>query len=134
MNRIEPYIGMPIILGDGGMQDSDAAAGQNGMQNMQQNMMQPAMQQPTMQQPVRPMPLPETAPQEQQNCQPCLTDTNCESCASHQPPQQTMVVGMAYVPWQRWQQPYDYEKGFEVGTIFPDLDLPFLGYQGGRRR
>lgn len=49
-------------------------------------------------------------------------------------PQQRMVVGMAYVPWQKWQQPYDYEKGLEVGTIFPDLDLPFLGYQGGMKK
>lgn len=47
---------------------------------------------------------------------------------------QPMVVGMAYVPWQRWQQPYDYEKGLETGTIFPDLNLPFLGYRGGRDR
>ncbi len=51
-----------------------------------------------------------------------------------QPPQQTMVVAMAYVPWQKWQQPYDYEKGFQSGTIFPDLDLPFKGYQGGMKR
>lgn len=49
-------------------------------------------------------------------------------------PQQSMVVGMAYVPWQKWQEPYDYEKGLNVGTIFPDLDLPFLGYQGGMKR
>ena len=50
------------------------------------------------------------------------------------PNQQPMVAGMAYVPWQRWQQPYDYEEGFRTGTIFPELNLPFLAYQGGRRR
>ena len=53
---------------------------------------------------------------------------------SPQPPQQTMMVAMAYVTWQRWQQPYDYERGFQTGTIFPDLDLPFTGYQGGMNR
>ena len=34
-------------------------------------------------------------------------------------------VGMGYVPWQQWQQTYSLEKGFERGTIFPDLDLTF---------
>ncbi|MCI8984022.1 MAG: spore coat associated protein CotJA [Hungatella sp.] len=34
-------------------------------------------------------------------------------------------VAMAYVPWQQWQQTYSLEKGFERGTIFPDLDLTF---------
>ena len=48
---------------------------------------------------------------------------------------QPMVVGMAYVPWQRWQQPYALEEGFPVGTIFPDLNLPFTGYgERGMRR
>lgn len=36
------------------------------------------------------------------------------------------VVGMAYVPWQHWQQTYPICKGFRRGTIFPDLDKPFL--------
>ncbi len=36
-------------------------------------------------------------------------------------------IAMAYVPWQMWDQVYDMEKGFSVGTIFPDLNLPFLG-------
>ena len=35
-------------------------------------------------------------------------------------------IGMAYVPWQRWQQPYPIEQGFRRGTIFPELDLPFV--------
>ena len=34
-------------------------------------------------------------------------------------------VGMGYVPWQQWQQTYSLEKGFQRGTIFPDLDLTF---------
>jgi len=36
-------------------------------------------------------------------------------------------LAMAYVPWQVWQDTYDMEKGFMIGTIFPELDLPFLG-------
>ena len=35
-------------------------------------------------------------------------------------------IGMAYVPVQRWQQPYSLEAGFVRGTIFPALDLPFM--------
>lgn len=35
-------------------------------------------------------------------------------------------VAMAYVPWQRWQQVYPVDKAISRGTIFPDLDKPFL--------
>ena len=41
-----------------------------------------------------------------------------------------MPIGMAYVPWQKWQNIYDAEKGFCNGTIFQDLNLPFLGTGG----
>ena len=34
---------------------------------------------------------------------------------------------MAYVPWQEWGERYDNERGFERGTIFPDLYYPFKG-------
>ncbi|MDD4122539.1 MAG: spore coat associated protein CotJA, partial [Eubacteriales bacterium] len=36
-------------------------------------------------------------------------------------------LGMAYVPMQRWGDTYAPEKALHRGTIFPDLDLPFLG-------
>lgn len=36
-------------------------------------------------------------------------------------------VGMCYVPWQNWNQIYDLDKGFACGTIFPELNKPFLG-------
>ncbi len=35
-------------------------------------------------------------------------------------------VGMGYVPWQEWQQTYPLDQAFQRGTIFPDLDLPFM--------
>ena len=35
-------------------------------------------------------------------------------------------VGMAYVPWQRWQELYSVDTAIEMGTIFPDLFKPFL--------
>lgn len=36
-------------------------------------------------------------------------------------------LAMAYVPWQNFNSIYDLEKGFRTGTIFPELDKPFLG-------
>ena len=37
-----------------------------------------------------------------------------------------MPVAMAYTPIQRWNQVYDKERGLTRGTIFPELDLPFV--------
>ena len=38
-----------------------------------------------------------------------------------------LSYAMAYVPMQRWNKVYDPDVGFARGTIFPCLDLPFLG-------
>ena len=48
---------------------------------------------------------------------------NCE-CLDELP------LAIAYVPWQKWQKIYDAEKGLYRGTIFQELDLPFLGIGG----
>lgn len=37
-----------------------------------------------------------------------------------------MPVAMAYVPWQRFNDTYDPCKSLQAGTIFPELDMPFL--------
>lgn len=37
------------------------------------------------------------------------------------------VLAMAYVPFQQWSEVYSAEKGLCSGTIFPCLDLPFVG-------
>lgn len=42
-------------------------------------------------------------------------------------------VAMGYVPWQNWNTVYDIEKGLSCGTIFPELNKPFLGVRGGCR-
>ena len=44
-----------------------------------------------------------------------------------------MPVAMAYVPWQQWKDIYEPCKALESGTIFAELDKPFLG-KGGMRR
>ncbi len=37
-------------------------------------------------------------------------------------------IGMAYIPFQQGiQGMYNSEKGLDTGTIFPDLNKPFLG-------
>lgn len=38
----------------------------------------------------------------------------------------SLALAMAYVPWQQWSETYEMERGFCRGTIFPQLDLPFL--------
>ena len=41
-------------------------------------------------------------------------------------------LGSVYAPLQNWQEIYDNETGFDRGTIFKELDLPFLsGDKGG---
>ena len=47
-------------------------------------------------------------------------------------PEET-AIAMAYVPWQRWKELYEPCRALEAGTIFAELDKPFLG-KGGRRR
>jgi len=39
-----------------------------------------------------------------------------------------LPLAMAYVPWQYFDKMYeDLEKAYERGTVFPELDKPFLG-------
>lgn len=36
-------------------------------------------------------------------------------------------IAMAYVPWQLWNQVYSFDKALCEGTLFPELDKPFIG-------
>ena len=38
----------------------------------------------------------------------------------------SMPIAMAYVPIQQWGEIYDLDKAFSRGTIFAELDKPFL--------
>lgn len=40
---------------------------------------------------------------------------------------QPISLAMAYVPYQRWNETYEPALGFQRGTIFPELDKPFVG-------
>lgn len=50
-----------------------------------------------------------------------------EGCDRGNEPVDKMNPGMAFVPWQEWKDVYDMEKGLERGTIFEELDKPYLG-------
>lgn len=41
-----------------------------------------------------------------------------------------MPLGSAFVPYQMWQEPIPIQEGFHDGTIFSELNLPFLAYGG----
>ena len=41
-----------------------------------------------------------------------------------------MPVAMAYVPWQDWCNIYPLRKALCQGTLFGELDKPFLGKGG----
>lgn len=38
----------------------------------------------------------------------------------------TLPLAMAYVPMQGWSQTYDPAVGLQRGTVFPELDLPWM--------
>ena len=38
-----------------------------------------------------------------------------------------MVLAMSYVPMQIYKDMYSIDEGFQRGTVFPELDKPFLG-------
>lgn len=50
-----------------------------------------------------------------------------EGCDRGNEPVDEMMPGMSYVPWQKWQNIYSMEEGLEKGTIFADLDKPYIG-------
>lgn len=53
----------------------------------------------------------------------------CENVARNAEPAvdcDAMTVAMAYVPWQRWSTVYEPDTAFMQGTLFPDLDKPWL--------
>lgn len=60
-------------------------------------------------------PLPEIAPQPAEPQTPCFEDSL-----------NRFPIAMGYVPIQRWQQPYAIEQAIGRGTIFAELDLPFV--------
>ncbi len=42
------------------------------------------------------------------------------------------ALAMAYVPMQHFKSVYEPDEALQNGTIFPELNKPFLGGKGGR--
>ena len=51
---------------------------------------------------------------------------NCDDDHIRCDPLSGMPLGMTYTPWQQWYETYEPEMAHHRGTIFPELDLPFL--------
>ena len=64
--------------------------------------------------------------------EPCPCSNNRTRRSIEDDPLSNMAIAMAYVPWQVWRNLYDMDKALKVGTIFEDLDKPFLGRRCGR--
>ena len=68
----------------------------------------------------------------------CRTDCDCDSGSMPCPVMNTMFdpkifpVGMTYVPMQSWGPLYDHRKALAQGTLFPELDKPFIGRRACR--
>lgn len=60
-----------------------------------------------------------------------MNSMNSQMDANTLDERQNRPLSMAYVPWQKWEQTYPEEQGLKRGTIFPDLDFPFM--MGGCR-
>ena len=52
---------------------------------------------------------------------PCDIDDKCYSIDD-------MPLAYAYVPYQKYENPYCKEKALKVGTIFPSLNKPYGVY------
>lgn len=58
-----------------------------------------------------------------------FTDDHASIHCVHEP-LNGLAIAMAYVPWQEWKKLYPVEKALCRGTIFEELDKPFMGIGG----
>ena len=67
----------------------------------------------------------------------CTESASCAdsvSCSENIRTISDYVLAMAYVPWQHFSTVYEPDRSLSAGTIFPELDKPFLAANGGRCR
>lgn len=85
--------------------------------------MPPVSPKPPMTPPMSPMsPICPMSPMAPTSSKPAMASM----CAISAFPENTPIA-MAYVPLQKWEQPFAENVALEKGTIFPSLDLPFKG-------
>lgn len=56
-----------------------------------------------------------------------MQEAHCSVCEQNKQKSEIsqFPIAMAYVPWQSFETTYPLCEGFMVGTIFPELNLPF---------
>ena len=57
-------------------------------------------------------------------------ESSQRKCAGGYDPLSRLPLASAYLPMQRWSRVYDGKMALCRGTLFPALDLPFLGKGG----
>ncbi len=62
-----------------------------------------------------------------------FTKTNCDPKLERSALPADPCVAMSYIPFQTWETPYETLRGYDKGTIFPELDKPFYGRRGEPR-
>ena len=72
-----------------------------------------------------PAPAMEKKPENRCGCSDRIEDMDIYKHADHLP------LTMAYVPMQGFSNTFTLCKGFQMGTIFPELSKPFCGKRGG---
>lgn len=45
------------------------------------------------------------------------------------PERQYLAISSVPMQWADWSKVYEPDTALEVGTLFPELNLPFLGYK-----
>ena len=55
-----------------------------------------------------------------------------EPCAKTPRQTDNFALAMAYVPMQKFKNLYELDEGLQHGTIFPELNKPCMGWNGGR--
>lgn len=52
---------------------------------------------------------------------------NTESQISESQTLGSLPIAMTYTPMQQWKTTYSAEEALSIGTVFPELNLPFEG-------
>ena len=66
----------------------------------------------------------------QQNCRSIQMGSNYCRQKSRQDVLEGLPLAMGYVPWQHYNGTFDLCQSLKMGTIFPELCLPFCGVRG----
>lgn len=93
---------------------------------------------------MREMPNNREMPRSREMSRNCDMPGNCNMSKNHEMPKNRETqdycnklecpsLAMAYVPYQKFNKMFDLSKGLQMGTIFPELCLPFCGKRGVRR-